>query len=108
MFQFANLFAPWRVLTVPVGVRDEPELPTDLLSDDPTDLVGLFDFQQDAVAADGVAASLAKKYEIRQESRRLLLSVDAIRELPAANHAAKHCDQNYSCGQWVRVWRRAV
>ena len=83
-------------------------LPGDLLSDDAIAFVGPSDLQQDAVAADGVPASLARQYEIRQESRRLLMSVDAIRKLPAANHAAKHRDQNDSCGQQVCVWRRAV
>ena len=40
----------------------------------PVNLVGPSDRQQDAVAAEGVAASFARQYEIRQESRRHLLS----------------------------------
>ena len=57
-----------------------PRLLADLLSDDPTDAVGLSDRQQDAVAADGVAASFARQHEIRQEARRFLFSLGARRK----------------------------
>ena len=43
-----------------------PRFTADLLSGDPTDLVGLSDRQQDAVAADEAAASVARQHEIRQ------------------------------------------
>ena len=45
--------------------RANPRLPVELLSDDPTDLVGLSDRQQEAVAADGVAAPFARQRDIR-------------------------------------------
>ena len=79
-----------------------PRHRADLLSDDPTDLVGLSDGQQDAVAADGVAASFAEQHEIRQEEAwRLLFPLDVRRKLAAAKHAAEHRDQNFSRRQWV-------
>ena len=45
--------------------RANPTPPVELLSDDPTDLVGLSDRQQEAVAADGVAAPFARQRDIR-------------------------------------------
>ena len=85
-----------------------PRFPADLLSGDPTDLVGLSDRQQDAVAADEAAASVARQHEIRQGGLASSLLSRCERNLAAANHAPKHRDQNFSRGQWAYVWRRAV
>ena len=71
-----------------------PRLPADLLSDDPTDLVGLLIDNRMLWRRVGL---LQLSPDNTRLGRRpgVFSSLDAKRKLAVANHAARHCDQTF-------------
>ena len=61
-------FSPYQLV-----FGQNPHLPCELISDDPSDMVGLENLQETAADADSAAAQFARSHQIRRAARKLLM-----------------------------------
>ena len=83
-----------------------PRVPTDLLSDDPMDIVGLESLQADAFEQDTPGAEFNKRHLIRQRAKELCVKSSAKDKVRLSSSQRIHRQRNWAIGQWVFVWRR--
>ena len=82
-----------------------PQLPTDLLADDPQEL-GWQDVDMDPFDQDTAAAQFARSHRIRQRARELCIQHNSENKIRLASKGKIYKQRQWALGQWVFVWRK--
>ncbi|CAK0864783.1 unnamed protein product, partial [Prorocentrum cordatum] len=95
-------FTPYQLV---FGIN--PRIPSDILADDPIQVVGVEDLSPGSWDRDTASAEFARRDAIRRHARKELFESSSLKKLASAVKAPTHRDKHFVPGQWVYVWRRA-